>query len=87
MIALGRLLRLASIEFNEAAIRESLPRRFTDENVAAIRFGYELTDDEIVRLAAAAPPSRFQMNTAATADTHERTISAGHGVAAGKPIR
>ena len=36
--------------------------------MAAIRFGYELTDDEIARLAAAAPPSRFQMNTAATAE-------------------
>jgi hypothetical protein len=86
MIALGRLLRLAGIEFDEAAIRESLPKRFVDENLAAIRYGYELTDDEIARLAAAAPPSRFQMNTAATADTHERTISAGHGVAAGTPI-
>ena len=51
--------------------------------MAAIRYGYDLTDEEIVRLAAAAPPSRFQMNTAATAETHERTISAGHGVAAG----
>jgi hypothetical protein len=39
-----------------------------------------------VLLAAAAPPSRVQMNTAPTADTHERTISAGHGVAAGKPL-
>jgi Pyruvate/2-oxoacid:ferredoxin oxidoreductase gamma subunit len=86
MIALGRLLRLAEIEFDEAAIRESLPKRFVDENLAAIRFGYDLTEEEIARLAAAAPPSRFQMNTAATADTHERTISAGHGVAAGEPI-
>jgi Pyruvate/2-oxoacid:ferredoxin oxidoreductase gamma subunit len=86
MIALGRLLRLAEIAFDEAAIRESLPRRFLDENVAAIRFGYDLSEGEIARLAAAAPPSRFQMNTAATADTHERTISAGHGVAAGEPI-
>jgi hypothetical protein len=86
MIALGRLLRLAAIEFNEEAIRESLPSRFVEENLAAIRFGYDLTDEDIVRLAAAAPPSRFQMNTAATADTHERTISAGHGVASGKPI-
>lgn len=86
MIALGRLLRLAEIEFNDEAIRESLPRRYQDENLAAIRYGYELTEDEIRRLAAAAPPSRFQMNTAATAETHERTISAGHGVAAGKPI-
>lgn len=67
MIALGRLLKLAGIEFDEPAIRESLPRRFVDDNVAAIRFGYELTDAEIARLAAAAPPSRFQMNTAATA--------------------
>ncbi len=73
MIALGRLLRLAGIEFDEAAIRESLPRRFEDENVAAIRFGYDLTDDDIDRLAAAAPPSRFQMNNAATAPDIRRT--------------
>jgi Pyruvate/2-oxoacid:ferredoxin oxidoreductase gamma subunit len=86
MIALGRLLRLAAIEFDETAIRESLPTRFVDDNLAAIRYGYDLTDEEIARLAAAAPPSRFQMNTAATADTHERTISAGHGVAAGAPM-
>ena len=66
MIALGRLLRLAAIEFDEPAIRESLPRRFVDENVAAIKFGYDLTEDEIARLAAAAPPSRFEMNSAAT---------------------
>jgi len=86
MIALGRLLRLAEIDWDEGSIRESLPRRYVDENVAAIRFGYELTPDEILRLAAGAPPSRFQMNDAATADTHERTISAGHGVAAGSPL-
>jgi len=86
MIALGRLLRLAGIEFDESAIRESLPRRYVDENVAAIRFGYDLTEEDIVRLAAAAPPSRFEMNTAATAATHERTVSAGHGVAAGDPL-
>ena len=67
MIALGRILRLAEIEFDEDAIRESLPRRYVEENVAAIRFGYDLTDEDIARLAAAAPPSRFQMNTAATA--------------------
>ena len=43
MIALGRLLRLADVDFDEASIRESLPQRYVDENVAAIRFGYELT--------------------------------------------
>ena len=86
MIALGRLLRLAEIEFNENAIRESMPRRYVDENVAAIRFGYERIQPEIGLYFSAAPPSRFEMNTAATAATHERTISAGHGVAAGEPL-
>lgn len=80
MIALGRILRLAGIEFNEPAIRESLPRRYEDENVAAIRFGYELTEDEIARLAAVAPPSRFQMKDAATAPHgHVAGASVGMG--------
>ena len=73
MIALGRLLRLAGIDFDESAIRESLPRRYEDENVAAIRFGYELTEADIERLAAAAPPSRFEMNAAATAPDFRAT--------------
>jgi Pyruvate/2-oxoacid:ferredoxin oxidoreductase gamma subunit len=80
MIALGRLLRLAEIDFDDAAIRESLPRRYQDENVAAISFGFQLTADEIGRLAAAAPPSRFEMNDAATAPSHRRT---GIGTAGG----
>jgi Pyruvate/2-oxoacid:ferredoxin oxidoreductase gamma subunit len=82
MIALGRLLRLATIEFDEAAIRESLPRRFVDENVAAIRFGYELTPETIAAYAAAAPPSRFQMKDAATAPHgHPAGASVGIGTA------
>ena len=81
MIALGRLMRLAEIEFSEPAIRASLPRRFVDENVAAIQYGYELTEDEIARLASAAPPSRFEMNDAATAPQHRQT-----GIATGTPV-
>jgi Pyruvate/2-oxoacid:ferredoxin oxidoreductase gamma subunit len=81
MIALGRILRLAEIDFDEAAIRESLPRRYQDENVAAIQFGYQLTPEEIARLAAAAPPSRFEMNDAATAPGHRET-----GIATGSPL-
>jgi Pyruvate/2-oxoacid:ferredoxin oxidoreductase gamma subunit len=81
MIALGRLLKLAAIDYDEAAIRDSLPRRFQDENVAAIRFGYELTAEGIVALAAAAPPSRFEMNDAATAPHHKRTgIHSGESI-------
>jgi Pyruvate/2-oxoacid:ferredoxin oxidoreductase gamma subunit len=79
MIALGRLLRLAEIEFDEPAIRESLPRRFVDENVAAIRYGYELTHEEIAQLAQAAPPSRFEMNDAATSPFHRDTGFATSG--------
>jgi Pyruvate/2-oxoacid:ferredoxin oxidoreductase gamma subunit len=73
MIALGRLLNLAGIEFDEASIRDSLPRRYQDENVAAIRYGFELTAEQIGELAAAAPPSRFEMNDAATAPLKKRT--------------
>jgi Pyruvate/2-oxoacid:ferredoxin oxidoreductase gamma subunit len=80
MIALGRLLRLADIEFDEASIRESLPRRFVDENVAAIKFGYELTPETIASYAAAAPPSRFEMKDAATAPfQHVAGASVGMG--------
>lgn len=79
MIALGRLLRLAAIEFNEAAIRASLPHRYEDENVAAIRFGYDLGPEEIEKLAAAAPPSRFEMNDAATAPLRRMTGSGPGG--------
>ena len=81
MIALGRILRLAEIDFDETAIRESLPRRYQDENVAAIQFGYQLTPEEIALLAAAAPPSRFEMNDAATAPGHRET-----GIATGSPL-
>lgn len=81
MIALGRLLRLAAIDFDESSIRESLPRRYQDENVAAIRFGYQLTHEEVARLAAVAPPSRFEMNDAATAPLHRQTgIGPGGGM-------
>jgi Pyruvate/2-oxoacid:ferredoxin oxidoreductase gamma subunit len=73
MIALGRIMRLAEIEFDEEAIRESLPRRFQAENIAAIRYGHDLTDEQIARLAAAAPPSRFQMNSAAMAPDYRPT--------------
>ncbi|HET7685547.1 MAG TPA: 2-oxoacid:acceptor oxidoreductase family protein [Candidatus Limnocylindria bacterium] len=81
MIALGRLLRLAGIDFDEASIRESLPRRFVDENVAAIKFGYQLTPESIASYAAAAPPSRFEMKDAATGGLggHPHGASVGMG--------
>lgn len=87
MIALGRILRLAAIDFDEDAIRESLPKRFVEENLAAIRFGYELTPDTIASYAAAAPPSRFEMNDAATIPggrSHGASVGMGSVVEAGE---
>jgi len=76
MIALGRLLRLAAVDYDERSIRESLPRRFVEENLGAIRFGYDLTDEEIERMASEAPPSRFEMNAAATRPAATRGVEA-----------
>lgn len=78
MIALGRLLRLAGVDYDERSIRDALPRRYQDENVAAIRFGYDLTDGEITRLAFEAPPSRFEMNAAATLPSPVRGVDAAY---------
>jgi Pyruvate/2-oxoacid:ferredoxin oxidoreductase gamma subunit len=85
MIALGRLLRLAAVDYDERAIRESLPRRFQDENVAAIRYGYDLTDERIAELAAEAPPSRFEMNQAATSPSPMRGVDAAYETATPQP--
>jgi Pyruvate/2-oxoacid:ferredoxin oxidoreductase gamma subunit len=85
MIALGRLLCLANVEYDEASIRESLPRRYKDENVAALRFGYELSEEEIQRMAAEAPPSRFEMNQAATAPAPVRGMDAAFDTATAQP--
>ena len=85
MIALGRLLRLAGVDYHEKAIRDSLPRRFKDENVAAIRFGYDLTDAQIEQFAAEAPPSRFEMNFAATSPSPIRGMDAAYDTATAQP--
>jgi len=85
MIALGRLLRLAKVDYDERSIRDALPRRYLDENLAAIRFGYDLTEDEILRLASEAPPSRFEMNVAATTPAPVRGLDAAYDTAAAQP--
>jgi Pyruvate/2-oxoacid:ferredoxin oxidoreductase gamma subunit len=77
MIALGRLLRLAEIDLDDNAIRDTLPQRYQSENIAAIRFGYNLTREEIDRLAASAPPSRFEMNDAAAPGHRATGVGAG----------
>jgi len=47
MIALGRLLRLSGVELDEGVLTSSLPAKWRVENLAAVRFGYDLTPEEI----------------------------------------
>ncbi|MGA2512404.1 MAG: 2-oxoacid:acceptor oxidoreductase family protein [Candidatus Limnocylindrales bacterium] len=47
MIALGRLLCRCDVEFTDQHLREALPRKYIDENIAAIKYGYELNADSI----------------------------------------
>ena len=47
MIALGRLLCRCDVEFTEEHLREALPNKYADENIAAIKYGYGLNGDSI----------------------------------------
>jgi Pyruvate/2-oxoacid:ferredoxin oxidoreductase gamma subunit len=59
MIALGRLLRLSNVSFDEAALEAALPTRYRAENVAAVRYGYELTPDQIRQIVPEEAAGRF----------------------------
>ncbi len=50
MIALGRLLRLAGVEFTDDDLEAALPAKYREENVAAVRYGYDLTPESISRI-------------------------------------
>ena len=42
MMAVGRLLRDFNVDLNEINFEEFLPSKFVDENIKAIKLGYEL---------------------------------------------
>jgi Pyruvate/2-oxoacid:ferredoxin oxidoreductase gamma subunit len=50
MIALGRLLCRCSVEFTEEHLREALPKKYVEENMAAIKYGYGLNEDSIAKI-------------------------------------
>jgi 2-oxoglutarate ferredoxin oxidoreductase subunit gamma len=50
MIALGRLLRLSGVELDQETLVAALPAKWREENLAAVRFGYQLTPEEIRRI-------------------------------------
>jgi Pyruvate/2-oxoacid:ferredoxin oxidoreductase gamma subunit len=47
MIALGRLLKLSNVPLDADVLESSLPAKYREENIAAVRFGYELTAEAI----------------------------------------
>jgi Pyruvate/2-oxoacid:ferredoxin oxidoreductase gamma subunit len=47
MIALGRMLCVCDIEFTDAHLTEALPKKYVDDNIAAIKYGYGLDQDAI----------------------------------------
>lgn len=47
MIALGRLLCVCDVEFTDDALRAVLPKKYVEENIAAIKYGYGLDESSI----------------------------------------
>jgi Pyruvate/2-oxoacid:ferredoxin oxidoreductase gamma subunit len=47
MIALGRLLCVCDVDFTDDHLREALPKKYIDENIAAIKYGYGLDQESI----------------------------------------
>jgi Pyruvate/2-oxoacid:ferredoxin oxidoreductase gamma subunit len=47
MIALGRLLCVCDVDFTDDHLREALPKKYIDENIAAIKYGYGMDQDSI----------------------------------------
>jgi 2-oxoglutarate ferredoxin oxidoreductase subunit gamma len=47
MIALGRLLRVSDVDFTDEHLTAALPKKYIDENIAAIRYGYGLDEKSI----------------------------------------
>jgi Pyruvate/2-oxoacid:ferredoxin oxidoreductase gamma subunit len=47
MIALGRLLCICDVDFTDKHLTEALPKKYIEENIAAIKYGYGLDRDSI----------------------------------------
>jgi Pyruvate/2-oxoacid:ferredoxin oxidoreductase gamma subunit len=59
MIALGRLLCRCDVQFIDDDLRTALPRKYVDENIAAIRYGYGLDEASIKQIVPEQAASRF----------------------------
>jgi Pyruvate/2-oxoacid:ferredoxin oxidoreductase gamma subunit len=59
MIALGRLLCVCDVDFTEQHLRDALPKKYADENIAAIKYGYGMDQDSIKAIVPAQAASNF----------------------------
>jgi Pyruvate/2-oxoacid:ferredoxin oxidoreductase gamma subunit len=59
MIALGRLLCVCDVDFTDQHLRDALPKKYIDDNIAAIKYGYGLDRDSIKAIVPEQAASRF----------------------------
>ncbi len=59
MIALGRLLCVCDVDFTDEHLREALPKKYIEENIAAIKYGYGLDRGSIKEIVAEQAASTF----------------------------
>ena len=59
MIALGRLLCICDVDFTDEHLREALPKKDVEDNIAAIKYGYGLDGDSIKAIVPEQAASNF----------------------------
>ena len=59
MIALGRLLCVCDVDFTDEHLTAALPKKYIDENIAAIKYGYGLDRGSIKEIVAEQAASTF----------------------------
>ena len=65
MIALGRLLCVCDVDFTDEHLTEALPKKYIEENIAAIKYGYGLDKESIRAIVPEQAASRFAERYAA----------------------
>ena len=59
MIALGRLLCICDVDFTDDHLRKALPKKYVEDNIAAIKYGYGLDGDSIKAIVPEQAASNF----------------------------
>jgi Pyruvate/2-oxoacid:ferredoxin oxidoreductase gamma subunit len=59
MIALGRLLCVCDVDFTDQHLTAALPKKYLEDNIAAIKWGYGLEQDSIKKIVSEQAASSF----------------------------